>query len=114
MNGTRWCVYGGPAYPFGAETQAGFRGRLTPSQQIFNTKMSADRIAVEWGFGRIVQLWRYVANRTAMKIYEAPIGMYIDNAALLTNLHTILYGGGPFYTHFDCHANFESMAAYLN
>ena len=54
------CIYGDPAYPLRRHLQAPFKGQLTPERADYNKSMSSVRIAVEWLFGDIVNLFKFV------------------------------------------------------
>ena len=54
--------------------------------------MSSVRITVEWGFGDIVEKWKFLDFRSAMKIFEMPVGEYYTNGAFLSNICNCLYG----------------------
>jgi len=63
-DGTVFSLYGDPAYPLRPHLMAPFRGAvLTAEQQAFNEAMSALRVCVEWGFGKVVMslldLWQF-------------------------------------------------------
>jgi hypothetical protein len=50
------------------------------------------RIPVEWNFGKINLHFPFVNIYFRLKINEREFGTYINVAALLTNIHTCLYG----------------------
>jgi hypothetical protein len=50
------------------------------------------RIPVEWNFGKITLHFPFVNIYFRLKINEREFGTYINVAALLTNIHTCLYG----------------------
>ncbi len=87
------CLYGDSAYPLSPYLMCPYKNAvLTDEQQAFNTGMSSGREAVEWGFGKIVQLFDFVDFRKNQKLYLQPVGKYYRVATLLTNCHTCLYG----------------------
>jgi hypothetical protein len=52
-DGMVFSLFGDPAYPLRAHLLAPFRtGVLTEEEKLFNKKMSAVRVCVEWGFGK--------------------------------------------------------------
>jgi hypothetical protein len=57
-----------------------------------NTAASAIRVPVEWSFGKIDALFPFIETVKKMKLNEREIGVYMVVAALLTNIHTCLYG----------------------
>jgi hypothetical protein len=50
------------------------------------------RIPVEWSQGNVINLFSFLDFEKNLKINEREIGKYICVGALLTNLHTCLYG----------------------
>ena len=92
-NGEPYIIYGDPAYGLTRNILAPFRGvRLTDDQQEFNSRMSKLRVSVEWGFGKICQLFAFLDFKKNLKILLQPIGKYYLVAAVLANCHTCLYG----------------------
>ena len=92
-NGEPYIIYGGPAYGLTRNILAPFRGiRLTDDQQEFNSRMSKLRVSVEWGFGKICQLFAFLDFKKNLKILLQPIGKYYLVAVVLANCHTCLYG----------------------
>lgn len=71
----------------------GRREDLQPQQVAFNEAMKVLRIAVEWGFQKIIALFAFVDFKKNQKLLLQDLeGMY-KVAAILTNCHTCLYGG---------------------
>jgi hypothetical protein len=92
-NGQPFCVYGDPAYPLRPQLMCPFKGgRLTQSQRQFNRAMSMNRIVVEWGFGKILQLFAFVDYKKNQKLFLQPLSHQFKVATILTNCHTCLYG----------------------
>ena len=92
-NGEPYVIYGDPAYGLTRNILAPFRGvRLTDDQQEFNSRMTKLRVSVEWGFGKICQLFAFLDFKKNLKILLQPIGKYYLVAAVLANCHTCLYG----------------------
>lgn len=65
---------------------------LTEEQQIFNTRMSAVRQAVEWGFGHVIREFAFLDFKKNQKLYLQDIGAMYLTATILTNCHSCLYG----------------------
>ena len=53
---------------------------------------SVGRIQVEWGYGKIVNLWPYLDYKKNMKTLLMPTADLLKVANILTNMHTCLYG----------------------
>ena len=60
--------------------------------------MSGIRVAIEWTFGTIVMLFKFVKGQ---KIFESPCAKHYIVAVLLANCHCCLYGD-QHTTYFDC------------
>ena len=61
-DGHIFSVYGDPAYPLGdGYIIPLYRGgAISRNQMIFNKRMSAVRICVEWAFGKVLSLFAYL------------------------------------------------------
>jgi len=87
------CIYGDPAYPLRPQLMGPFKGStLSTEEQLFNKRMSACRISVEWVFGQLLQTFAFVDYKKNQKLFLQPVAKYFKVAALLTNCHTCLYG----------------------
>ena len=53
--------------------------------------MSAVRVSVEWGFGKITNLFQYLNHEENLRIFLQPVGLYYPVANILANCHTCLY-----------------------
>lgn len=86
-------LYGDKAYPIYANLITPYRGvALTPEEKRFNLLMNAERISVEWGFGKVATNFAFTNYAPNLKLYLQPIALYYRVAAILTNCHTCLYG----------------------
>ena len=89
-----YCIYGDPAYPLRPQLLCPYKGdQLTDAQAAFNKEMSAVRIAVEWAYGKTIQLFAFLDFKKNLKLLLQPVGMYYYTGVLLTNCHTCLHGG---------------------
>ena len=92
-DGTVYSLYGDPAYPLRPHLIGPFKGAaLSEDEKAFNKRMSAVRISVEWIFGKIISLFAFLDYKKNNKLYLQPVGKYYLIGALLTNVHTCLYG----------------------
>ena len=92
-NGDPYIIYGDPAYGLTLNIMSPFRGaHLTDNEQEFNTQMSKVRVSVEWGFGKIIQMFAYLDFKKNLKVLLQPVGKYYLVASILINCHTCLYG----------------------
>ena len=87
------------------------RGQLTQPQIEFNKSMSAVRIAVEWNFGKVTQLFAFLDFKKNLKILLQPVGKYYFVGVLLANCHTCLYGSQT-SSYFNVHP--PSLEMYLS
>jgi len=93
VDGTQFYMYGDLAYALGAELQKPFPTRhRTAEQEEFNARMAVCRIAIEWGFNKITQLFPTLSWHRNEKVLEKPVAKIYLVAVLLCNFHTCLYG----------------------
>ena len=107
-NGQPYVLYGDPAYGLSRNILSPFRGtHLTPLEQEFNQKMSAVRVSVEWGFGKILQQFAYLDFKKNLCLTPACWKV----VGTITNCHTCLCGSQT-STFFDVSP--PSLETYLN
>ena len=71
----------------------GFRNAdVGTDEALYNRIMSSVRITVEWGFGAIIEQWKFHDFWQSMKIFVCPVAQYYVIAAFLCNLHNCLVG----------------------
>lgn len=63
-----------------------------PERQQFNIAMSSLRVAVEWGFQKIIQEFAFLDLKKNQKLLLQEIGTMYVTCTILTNCHTCLYG----------------------
>lgn len=61
-------------------------------QELLDEAMASCRVSVEWGFGKIMQLWAFLDHAANIKCMLQPVGLYYPVANILTNMHSCLYG----------------------
>jgi hypothetical protein len=66
-----------------------------------NFLMSKIRVAIEWTFGSIVMLYKFVDFAKGQKLMESPLSKHYVVAVLLANCHTCVYGD-QHNEYFDC------------
>jgi nuclease HARBI1 len=92
-NGRVYALYADSAFPQCAWIMHGFINPPHDSDQaLFNRLMSKARIAVEWAFKTVTQLWQFVDFRREMKIFKTPVAQFYINCCFLTNCHNCFYG----------------------
>lgn len=63
-----------------------------PQRQHFNNIMSTLRVAVEWGFGKIVQEFAFLDLKKNQRLLLQEVSTMYHVATILINCHTCLYG----------------------
>lgn len=75
---------------------------LPLEQRRFNIRMSRVRVTAEWMFRDITSTWQYLKTFYSLRVKQQPVGRFYIVAADLTNMRTILRGGGNTSRYFDC------------
>ena len=92
-NGVVYAMYGDLAYVQSIYLLGRFCKPPTGSDEaLFSRAMSSVQITVEWGFGDVVEKWKFLDFHSAMKIFEMPIAEFYTNGAFLSNICNCLYG----------------------
>lgn len=94
-------IYSDAGFPLKKYLIVPFKGTITRRQNIVNKKMTKLRVAVEWGFSKIVQLFPFLDYKKNMKVYKQEVGNYFKVGVILTNCHTCLYGS-QVSSYFGC------------
>jgi hypothetical protein len=76
-------------------------GLVRPWMRAENFLMSKIRVAIEWTFGNIVMLYKFVDFAKGQKLMESPLAKHYIVAVLLANCHTCIYGD-QHNEYFDC------------
>lgn len=63
-----------------------------PERGNFNTIMSSLRVAVEWGFQKILSEFAFLDFKKNQKLLLQEVGTMYVTSTILTNCHTCLYG----------------------
>lgn len=71
---------------------AGQPADLQPDQLLFNNAMKILRVAVEWGFQKIITLFAFLDFKKNQKLLLQDLESMYKVGMLLTNCHTCLYG----------------------
>lgn len=91
----KYVLYGDQAYGVMELLLSPFPGRpeaLLPYQQQFNMSMRNLRVAVEWGFQKVVCEFAFVDLKKNQKLLLQDIDNLFKCAVFLTNCHTCIYG----------------------
>ena len=65
---------------------------LEQHEALYNHIMSSMRITVEWGFGAIIEQWKFLDFQQSMKIFECLVAQYYIITAFLYNLCNCFVG----------------------
>ena len=90
--GKQLAVYADSAYAFRRYLIVPFKGaNLSKVQKKFNKNMSEVRSSVEWGFGKMCNIFGFLDFHKNLKVYLQPIAKLVLASVILTNAHTCLY-----------------------
>ena len=90
---TIYTLYGDLAYAQFMYLIGGFHNAdVGTDEALHNCIMSSMRITVEWGFGTIIEQWKFLDFQQSMKIFECPLAQYYIITAFLCNLCNCLVG----------------------
>ena len=96
-------LYGDAGYSNSKYVKIGFKNHraLTARQKLFNKEMSAIRVSVEYGFGRVLQQFAFLDFKKNQKMYLNPLKMQYYVAVILANCQMCMRGG-QVSDFFDC------------
>jgi hypothetical protein len=89
--GRNFRLYGDPAYTLSKFLITPYRKATDRDEINFNQTLASVRIAVEWSFGKVVQLFGFNDYRKNLKIDLQPVAKMYIVSVILTNFHTCLY-----------------------
>mmetsp|Transcript_28296 Transcript_28296/g.86512 ORF Transcript_28296/g.86512 Transcript_28296/m.86512 type:complete len:125 (-) Transcript_28296:98-472(-) len=88
-------LFGDSAFPMSPYLYRMYRGNMPPWQAFFNRVLAPHRVSVEWGFGKIANLWPWMdvaRSQLSQQVLLRDVGAYLRVANVLANMHTCLYG----------------------
>merc|ERR1719154_316414 len=93
-DGREYKLFLDAGYPIGRAMITPYRRVRAQSQEEleWNRRMCRQRIAVEWGFAKLKNLFKMLTFKSNLKVRLSPVAMYFFVAIHLMNLHTCLYG----------------------
>ena len=101
VDGRQFYLYGDAAYMLCPWLQVELpRGDADVEQVDHNTRMSAVRVAVEWNYKYLKQLWSFKDFPRALEVHQGPIGLIYTASALLKIFKTCMEGGGQLQAYF--------------
>ena len=93
LNMPRLKVYADKIFNSGSLITAAYslrHGPVSPWMTTLNAIMSPIRVAIEWVYGRVANLFKFTSFR--QKLFESPVARTYHMTALLSNCRTCLYG----------------------
>ncbi|KAI7854300.1 hypothetical protein BDC45DRAFT_569405 [Circinella umbellata] len=102
-DGCHFVLYGDPAHYHHQNIVAPFavsENDETSRESVYHQKMSKIRVAVEWEFGRTVNLFTFLDYHNNQKAWLSPVGAYYFVGVLFRNIKICL-GGGQACKYFD-------------
>lgn len=113
IDGIQFYIFGDAAYRLSPHIQVPFRFvGATEEERQFNTRMSAARVAVEWHYKDVKQMWSMNDFARRLKVKQSPIACMYIASVLLLNFRTCMYGGGQTSAHFNLQP--PSLEDYVN
>lgn len=103
MDGRQFYLYADAAYVLKPWMQIAFNPAFaTPPQIVHNHAMNAARVAVEWSYKDVKQMWSSQDFKRMLKVRQAPVSLMYLGAALLWNIKVCMQHGGQVQQHFGC------------
>lgn len=105
VNGDQFYVYADSAYmlrPYMIVPYCAMGASV--EQMAFNAAMSSVRVAVEWNYKDLKQVWATNDYARLLKVRKAPVAILYKASALLLNMRTCLYKGGQVGSYFAVEA----------
>ena len=100
---SQYCIFGDAAYAMSTWMKVAYpRATATPKQHNYNVAMNSARVAVEWSYKDIKQMWATNDYKRMLKVRQAPISMMFKASALLWNFKICLGHGGQVQSYFNC------------
>lgn len=112
LDGGNYCLLGDTGYANQKYVKVPFKNNqcVSASHHQFNKDISALRVHVEYGFGKVLQLFAFNDFKKNQKLLLQKIKEQYIASVLLTNCHTCLYGS-QISTFFNCYP--PSLESYL-
>lgn len=98
-----YALFGDPGYSNSQYIKVGYKNHqhLSDKQKVFNKDMSSLRVSVEYGFGKIVQLFAFVDFKKNQKLFLQHLKKQYYVAAFLVNCY-ICMNGSQVSDYFQC------------
>lgn len=90
----QFCVYGDSAYVVCNESHIIARhpneGNISIRQRIENAKMSSVRQAIEWDYGDLQRLWKFIDCKKGLRLMQMPVARSYLASVILKNAYICL------------------------
>ena len=97
-----YCLFGDQGYHNKGHLLAPIPGLyLTEAETHFNECMLEPRLAVEWGFMRVSQLWQCFSKPVGLRAGNMSLGQMYLVSVLLTNIRTCMHKHNQISTYFE-------------
>jgi nuclease HARBI1 len=83
-------LLGDKAYQTAEQVIVPYSTPRSQHESAYNALHSSVRIAVEWGFGKVVRYFAYINYKTSLRVHLQPIALLYKLAVLFTNIHTCI------------------------
>jgi hypothetical protein len=91
-NASQFWIYGDKAYDTLSHIRSAYHGAfVTPEQYEDNSKLSRQRVTIEWGFGKIKARCPFVHQSHLLKLQAMDVAATIRVATILTNAHSCMH-----------------------
>ena len=109
----RWVAYGDSIYPVLSNLLSALRGERDLDFRDLHHFMKSARIAIEWSYGALSNLFSYLRNLDKLKVMASNRVLRVFFVAtLLRNCHVALYGGIE-SNYFDLAIRDDMLELYL-
>jgi nuclease HARBI1 len=100
----QFCIQGDAAYILRQlRLQVGFSPLSATSEQLlYNAEMSAVRVAVEWSYKDVKEMWTTKGFKRKLKVRESPVAVLYIMSALLWNCKVCFQHGSQAGSKFHC------------
>ena len=98
-----WHVYADAAFSLTRHVQGGWSPHMnrTIDEALYTYMMNSGRISVEWGFGYVATLFKYVDYPKMLRVYSSPVAALYRVAIALSNMKVCMEGNAT-TAYFQC------------
>jgi nuclease HARBI1 len=89
-------------YPVTDELCSRIKYPMTPYDDELNLQIAKARVTVEWGFGRVKQLFPLIRTQDQLRVLQLPVGSLTICAVFFTNVRSCLDSRNQISDYFNC------------